>query len=103
MSLVGLDVAAPPTRPQLDARVEALDGGLEVLLDVADVHRDLVQRRVALLAEPDEGFGLPGLALDLDDETPRVGRAVRRVRREGRHKQQPALAADLCLATYLTT
>src|SRR5438132_8814512 len=32
---VGLDVAAPPTRPQLEARVEALDGGLEVLLDVA--------------------------------------------------------------------
>src|SRR2546421_13079017 len=40
---VGLDVAAPSTRPQLEARVEALDGGLEVLLDVAHVHRDLVQ------------------------------------------------------------
>src|SRR2546421_7569112 len=98
---VGLDVAAPPTRPQLEARVEALDGGLEVLLDVADVHRDLVQLRVALRAEPDEGLRLPGLALDLDDETPRVGRAGRRRRREGRHQQEPALADDLGRASAL--
>src|SRR5207253_9133756 len=51
---VGLDVAASPTRPQLEARVEALDGGLEVLLDVADVNCDLVQLSVPLTAETDD-------------------------------------------------
>src|SRR6267378_1115449 len=86
--LLGLDVAASPARSQLDAGVEALDGGLEVFLDVADVHGDLVQPGVAAIAEPDERFGLPGRALDLDDETPGVGRAMRRVRREGRHEHE---------------
>src|SRR3989442_1997389 len=94
---VRLDVAAPAAGSQLLAPVEALDRGLQILLDVADVHGDLVQSRVAALAEPDEGLCLGELALDLDDETPGVGRAVRRVRRQGGHQEHAALADDLRL------
>src|SRR5690349_9401380 len=65
--LVRLHVATALAGAQLDTRVELFDRGLEILLDVADVHGDLVQRRVAAVAEPEQRLGLIGRALDLDD------------------------------------
>src|SRR5262245_21928757 len=52
--LLGLNVAAAPTCPQLEASVEALEGGLQLLLDVDHVHGDGVELRMAAIAEPEE-------------------------------------------------
>src|SRR5215831_9368025 len=74
---LGLDVAALATRPRGRAPVERLDGRAQVALDVHRAHGGPVDDGVAALAVPEEGFGVRGPALDLDDEAPGVGRAVR--------------------------
>ena len=67
-------VPAAAARAQREARVEALDGRLELPLDVGHVHRHLVEEPIAALAEPEERLGLLGPALDLDHQPPRCRR-----------------------------
>src|SRR2546425_13369600 len=90
-----LDTPAASARPQLRAGVEVLDGGPELLLDVGDVHRDSVKSSIAAIAIPDQGFGLVGSALHLDDEAPGIGRTMGRVRGEGGNQEEFPLANDL--------
>jgi hypothetical protein len=87
-------VPAAAARAQRQARVEALDGRLQLPLDVGHVHRHLVEEPIAALAEPEERLGLLGPALDLDHEPPRVSGAVGRMRNQGGQQAHLALADD---------
>src|SRR5262249_55305415 len=76
---LGLHVAALAARPRGRAPVERLDGRAQIALDVHRAHGGPVNDGVAAFAVPEERLGVRGPALDLDDETPGVSRAVRRV------------------------
>src|SRR3989442_7468190 len=81
--LVGLDVVAVATGAELHARVEGFDGGAEIALDVHGAHGQTMELGIAALAVPEKGFLVRGPTLRLDDEAPRVGRAMGRVRGMG--------------------
>src|SRR5262245_28570134 len=56
--LLGLNVAAAPACAQLDAPIEAFEGGLQLLLDVGHVHGDGMELGLAAIAEPEERLRL---------------------------------------------
>jgi hypothetical protein len=93
-----LYVTARRARPQRRARIEVLDGDLQLRLDVGHVHRDFVELSIAPLAEPHERFGLGRRAFDLDHEPPRVRRAVRGMRGQRGEQAHLAFTNDLGVA-----
>src|SRR5262249_31751847 len=84
--------AARLARAQRQARVEALDDGLQLALDVGAGEALLVQRVPAALAEPGQRVQLVAASLALDHQPPGAGRTDRAVRRAGAHEHGLALA-----------
>src|SRR5712691_6582792 len=96
--LVGLNVVAVAAGAERRAGVEGFDGRAEIALDVHGAHGQAIELPVTAFAEPEQGFLAPGAALDLDDQAPRIGGAMRRVRRVSGNEQHLALLDDGGLA-----
>src|SRR5262249_13700974 len=84
--------AAALARPEMLARVEALDRRFQLHLDVLAREAHLVQLGLAALAEPGEAVDLIGTSLALDHQSPRPGRAHGAVRRSRPAEHDLALA-----------
>src|SRR5438128_2171604 len=84
--------AAHLARAERLARVELLDRGAELRLDVLAGERDLVQLLLTSLAEPREPVELVRTTLALDDQPPRRRRPNRAVRRSRAAEEDVAFA-----------